>query len=153
MKLRDKATFCGVLDYTVKRINKNGQVEIIEHVHDQNMIINKGLEDITKILGLDLAGITKIGVGTNGTVESPSDMVLTNSFTKTLDGHTYPNTTSIEYEFTILTSEANGKAIREFGLLCADNTLFARKTRATAINKESDIEINGFWTLTFSRDE
>ncbi len=153
MQIKDKATMRGILDYTVKKIGKAGRIDIIEHVRDENMIVNKGLEDITKILGLDLAGITKIGVGTNGTAPAPGDTALTNAFTKTLDGHTYPNTTSIEYEFTILTSEANGKAILEFGLICPDNTLFARKTRATAINKESDIEINGFWTLTFSRNE
>jgi hypothetical protein len=37
----------------------------------------------------------------------------------------------------------------EFGLLCADGTLFARRTRTKPINKESDISLSGSWTIIY----
>jgi hypothetical protein len=46
-------------------------------------------------------------------------------------------------------SEANGMAIREFGLLTANGTLFARRIRANPIYKESDISIEGEWIIIF----
>jgi hypothetical protein len=45
--------------------------------------------------------------------------------------------------------EANGKAIMEFGLICTDGTLFARKNRAKAIEKDSDISLEGKWRIIF----
>ena len=54
----------------------------------------------------------------------------------------------MSFSFTIGKAEANGKKIREFGLLCSDGTLFARKTRGV-IEKADDIEIVGTWTIIF----
>ncbi len=52
------------------------------------------------------------------------------------------------FAFTLNTGEANGKTIQEFGLLCSDGTLFARKTRG-GIVKADDISIAGTWTIKF----
>jgi len=61
---------------------------------------------------------------------------------------TYPATGEACFAFTIGAGEANGKSIREFGLLCSDGTLFARRTRGV-IEKADDIEITGTWTIKF----
>ncbi|MDR2632124.1 MAG: hypothetical protein LBC51_00685 [Treponema sp.] len=41
----------------------------------------------------------------------------------------YPAAGQIQINWNLLTAEANGKAIMEFGLLCSDGTLFTRKNR------------------------
>jgi hypothetical protein len=38
-------------------------------------------------------------------------------------------------------------AIREFGLMTEDGTLFARRVRANPICKESNISIEGEWSF------
>ena len=53
----------------------------------------------------------------------------------------------VKFNFTIGTNVANGMAIREFGLFFADGTIFSRRVRASAIGKESDIEITGYWEI------
>ena len=130
-------------------IFKNGK--LIEEYVDKNTVVNSGREAITKLLGND--GISKyilsIGVGTSNIVPSVSDTSLTDSFIKPLSTTSYPDSTSIKFTFDIGTSEANPKSIREFGLLCSDGTLFARKTR-TVIEKDVDISISGEWTITLS---
>jgi hypothetical protein len=55
----------------------------------------------------------------------------------------------VQVNWKLLVSEANGKAIREFGLLTEDGTLFARRIRANPIYKESDISIEGEWIIIF----
>jgi hypothetical protein len=45
----------------------------------------------------------------------------------------------VTISWELLTSEDNGQAIMEFGLVCADNTLFSRRVRANPIYKEADI--------------
>jgi hypothetical protein len=55
------------------------------------------------------------------------------------------------------TTEANGMAILEFGLMSDDGTLFSRRIREDEngtpvnkpINKESDISIIGQWIIIF----
>ncbi|MNC78397.1 hypothetical protein D3C75_1305980 [compost metagenome] len=54
----------------------------------------------------------------------------------------------MRFAFTLGESEANGLNIRELGLLCADETLFARKVRGL-IEKTSDLSITGSWTIIF----
>jgi len=92
--------------------------------------------------------LSKLGVGTNGTAPVGTNNALTGSFTKALGAVSYPTISSVRFAWTLGASEANGTSIREFGLLCVDNTLFARKTRET-INKNADIILNGTWTISF----
>ena len=86
--------------------------------------------------------MTKIGVGTNGNGPTPNDKGLTSAYSKAVAGCTYPATGEARFSFTIGAGEANGKSIREFGLLCSD------KTRGV-IEKADDIEITGTWTIKF----
>lgn len=122
----------------------------VEHYQDHNMIMTVARDALARLLGGDGNGktVTKIGVGTNGEGPDPADTTLTNAYTKNVSGHSYPAPGQVRFEFTIGKSEANGKKLREFGLICSDGTLFARKTRGV-IEKADDIEIAGTWTINF----
>jgi hypothetical protein len=78
-----------------------------------------------------------------------NDTVITGAFTKNVAGFTYPATGQVTIAWNLLTSEDNGQAIMEFGLVCADNTLFSRRVRANPIYKAADISIEGQWTIIF----
>ena len=60
----------------------------------------------------------------------------------------YPATGQVRFNWSLSTAELNGVAITEFGLLCADGTLFSRKQRKP-IEKESDLSLTGSWTILF----
>lgn len=125
--------------------------ELIEEWADRNLVVDKYKVTHARLLGGDVANrsVTKISVGTNGTTPAAGNTAITNPFTKAITAVTYPATNSVRFSFSIGTSEANGKAILEFGLLTAGDLLYARKTRAAALNKESDISFSGTWTITF----
>ena len=61
-----------------------------------------------------------------------------------------------KFEFVIGEDEANGLDIREFGLFCADGTMFSHRVRrneetgkVSVIGKDVDIELRGYWILHF----
>lgn len=145
MNFTDEAILRG--DFEI-RIYKDGR--LIEEYSDHNMIMAAARDALARLVGGSGNGkvITKIGVGTNGTDPSPADTKLTGGYAKNITGCSYPATGEARFAFTIAAGEANGMAIREFGLLCSDNTLFARKSRGV-IEKADDIEITGTWTIKF----
>ena len=124
--------------------------EIIENYIDKNLVVNGGRTAVMRLLGAADANkqLTKLSVGTNGTAPVGTDNAITGAFTKSLGTVTYPTISSVKFAWQLGAGEANGIGIREFGLLCLDNTLFARKTREL-INKNSDIILNGSWTISF----
>jgi len=91
--------------------------------------------------------ITSISFGTATNRPTVGDIAITDAFTKNVSGYSFPSTTSVKFDWTLLTTEANGKAITEYGLLTQDGSLFSRKVRGV-INKEADVLINGSWTIT-----
>jgi hypothetical protein len=123
---------------------------ILEEYEDRNLVVNTGRTAVMLLLGsaASTKQLTKLSVGTNGTAPNGSDTAITGAFTKALGAVSYPTISSVSFDWTLGAGEANGIAIREFGLLCSDNTLFARKTREL-INKNSDIILNGKWTISF----
>lgn len=125
--------------------------ELIEEYRDANLVVDNYKVTHARLLGGDVTNrsVTKISVGTNGTTPAAGNIAITNPFTKAITAVTYPATNSVRFSFSIGTAEANGKAILEFGLLTAGDLLYARKTRAAALNKESDISFSGTWTITF----
>lgn len=145
MKFVDSACLRG--DFEI-RVFRNG-VEI-EHYQDKNMIMASARDALARLIGGNGSGkvVTRIGVGVNGTDPKPTDTGLKDGYAKNVNGCTYPATGEACFAFTIAAGEANGMAIREFGLLCSDGTLFARKTRGI-IEKADDIEITGTWTIKF----
>lgn len=130
------------------RVIRSGQV--IEEYLDENLIVNVAKDALARLIGGDGAGktITKIGFGTSGAGPFPADTALTAAFVKTLSGHSYPVTGQVKFDWSLGTTEGNGLAIKEFGLICSDNTLFARKTRGS-IEKADDISLEGSWTIIF----
>jgi hypothetical protein len=124
--------------------------KLIETYEDHNLIV----DGAKAALALMLAGqgdgknVTSIAFGTRGDVPVPEDTEITEPFTKAVTSISFPATGQVQFNWNLLTTEANGKAILEFGLLLADGTLFARKTRAEPINKDSDIALEGQWLIT-----
>jgi hypothetical protein len=112
----------GILRYTMF---KNGVP--IEDVKEHNLIVTTGAEPAL------------------------SDTSIANAFTKGLLGSSYPAAGQVKFSWNLTTAEANGKAILEFGLICEDLTLFSRRIRESGnpINKESDISLEGDWTIIF----
>lgn len=125
--------------------------KLIETYEDKNLVVNLSKQQLARLIGGDVANrsITKIGFGTSGTAPAGGNTTLTDAYVKLLGGVTYPATNSVEFAFTLGTSEANGKSIMEFGLFTAGDVLFARKTRAGAIVKDSDLSLAGSWRITF----
>lgn len=123
---------------------------IIEHYIDENLVVNGGRTTVMLLLGSASSAkqLTKLSVGTNGTPPVGTDTAITGAFTKNLGTVSYPTISSVKFDWTLGAGEANGIAISEFGLLCTDNTLFARKVREV-INKNSDIILTGNWTISF----
>jgi hypothetical protein len=138
----------GILSYTVF---KKGIP--IESVKDENLILNGAGYSMVKLIAGDFAGhkVTKIGVGVNGTAPEATNEMLLGSFEKDLDGYTFPSMGQVQFDWSLTTNEANGKAILEFGLITEDGTLFARRTRENGkpINKENDVSIIGKWEIIF----
>lgn len=125
---------------------------IVERDVESNLIVNVARQNMAKLLagqGTNRS-ITQVAVGTNPNPPSPDDTAITTPFIKPINGFSYPTPTSVRFDFTILESEANGMAIVEFGLLAADGSLFARRTRSgKVIEKDQDLQIDGFWTILF----
>ena len=135
----------------VLRLNVYRKGVLVGHYVEKNTIVNGHKAIQASLLGGDVTdnSITTIGIGTNGTAATPEDTALTNSFTKAMASHSYPVAGSVQFDFSIGDDEANGLSIREFGLLCADGTLFSRKVRGDTIVKTDEVSLSGTWTLNF----
>jgi hypothetical protein len=92
--------------------------------------------------------VSRIGFGVNDTPPAPEDKALTDAYIKQIGEASYPAPGQVRFAWSLDGPEANGKAIKEFGLILADGTLFSRKTRGV-IQKESDISLLGTWTISF----
>jgi hypothetical protein len=51
--------------------------------------------------------------------------------------------------FGRIATECNGMAIREFGLVTVNGSLFARKVRESPLHKDADVSIEGEWSVEF----
>lgn len=144
---KDTITASGSVDI---RIFENGI--LIDRIMDSNLVVTLGKTNIAKLLGGAAAGkaITKIAVGESGENVHVSNTALTNQFSKSVDSVSYPDTLSVMFHFDIDNAEGNGRTIREFGLLNADNVLCARKTRDSEIIKTSAIRLVGTWKITIN---
>jgi hypothetical protein len=112
--------------------------------------VDLGREKLCFLLG-NAAGfnwVNLVGVGENNTTPTVADTGLTNPYIKSIDSVEYPDPTSVKFIFEFDSGDANGLTIGEFGLIHADNTLFARKVR-DFIEKRVDIIIQGDWIITF----
>lgn len=145
MKLEDRApTVKG--EFHIK-ILRGGR--LIRDVEDHNLVVDSGRIRTAELAGgLSSAYISQIGIGTGAEPETATDTALT-------DQQLFPvSATSIDgrdlrFDFTIGEDQANGLAIREFGLFCADGTMFSHRVRSGVIEKADDMQIIGYWILHF----
>jgi hypothetical protein len=148
MKLRfaDRMSMRGVF---AMRIYRRGK--LIETYQDHNLIVDGAREVAAQLIsGVDTdRTIAQIAFGTNGSVPQPSDTLITGAYTKSIELVSYPALGQAEFHWSLLTTEANGMDIFEFGLLCADGTLYARKVREKAFPKNSDFALEGEWIIFF----
>ena len=136
-------------EFTLIGKDKNGNV-VLDY-SDNNLIVNNAksaLASLVSNVAAESKVITQIGFGTSGTTPSPNDITLTASYKKNVTSYSYPEPGKVKFSWRLDYGEANGKAIAEFGLLCADGTLFARKVRG-AITKDEDLALEGEWTIIF----
>jgi hypothetical protein len=131
------------------RVYRRG--ELIERYEDHNLIVSGAQNAAARLLAGAGQGkhISKIAFGTNGNIPTPDDTEITSPFYKPVLSFSFPATGQVEFKWNLLSHEANGKAIKEFGLLCEDLSLFARKVRGEAIPKEADISLEGEWVIIF----
>lgn len=148
MRLIDPIPVTGVLSYRVRRRGR-----VVEVVHGDNMVVDLPRIALAQLIAGDGPGvvINRIGFGTNGTDADGEDTALTTPYLKLLGGHSYPAgmVGQVKFEWSLGNAEANGLTIQEFGLVCTDDTLFSRKTRNGAIEKDSDVDLEGTWTILF----
>lgn len=132
-------------------VGKDKEGNVLFNYSDNNLIVNNAkvaLASLVSNAGAESKIITQIGFGVSGTTPSPNDVTLTSSYKKNIIVYSYPEPGKVKFTWRLDYGEANGKAISEFGLLCADGSLFARKVRG-AITKDSDLALEGEWTIIF----
>ena len=124
---------------------------LVDVIDERNLIVDTGRQNVCRILGGESnRAITKIGYGEGASPAAAGNNSLLNAFVKSLGSVTYPTTTSVQFPFTLLTSEANGLAIMEFGLLTTGGVLYARKVRQNGpIYKDDETSLAGTWTITY----
>ena len=124
---------------------------LVEVIDEPNLVVVGSKTCLSRLIGGAVSGksVTNIGFGTNGAAPVSGNTALTGTFSKALDAVSYPASNQVRFAWSLGTGEANGMAIMEFGLLAGDGTLFARKTRSAAFNKDADVTVSGTWTLTF----
>jgi hypothetical protein len=157
----------GIFKMTIRKAG-----EVIEVYEDHNLIVNNAKLLLAHLLGGDTTGksVTKIGFGTNNASPLPDDAALKNPYVKSVKTISYPGFVTeevnwgpilgtndlilpwygyqVQFDWELTTTEDNGHAISEFGLISGNNTLFSRKSRSSPIVKESDISIEGSWIIT-----
>ena len=145
------------------------QGNVLYSFNDANMIMTATKETLAHLIGGDVAGksVTHVVLGNDDTTPSPDNFSIGGinteslasgqnlatggvlcAYLKTVTGHTYPVAGRITFNWVLDYGEANGLAIKEYGLVCSDLTLFARKTRGT-VTKDSGMHIAGAWTIIF----
>jgi hypothetical protein len=134
--------------FTLKKFDLEGN--LIEEFEELNLIVDKARFNMARLISASTNPyyISSIGFGLGTTDADVADLVLTSSITKGFDSITYPDATSVQFNWSLDETEGNGMAITEFGLLSNNGDLFARKVRA-AINKEADFTLTGAWKIFF----
>lgn len=123
--------------------------KIIDRIDDHNLVVDAGRIRLAELAaGKSGSYIAKIGVGSGSTQEAATD-------TELVEQQLFPLTSAsvggrdARFDFLIDNSQANGLKIHEFGLFCADGTMFSHRVRTGLIEKEDDIQIKGYWILHF----
>lgn len=135
--------------FSMRVLDKSGR--IIASWCDNNMIVNGARIAMSMLVseGADTGKvITRFGVGTCANTATPADTVLQDTYANDILNHDFPEAGTVRFFWKLGYDEANDKNISEFGLFCADGSLFSRKVRSP-IFKASDISFEGEWSIIF----
>jgi len=149
MKIVFRETMPPMRGYFNMRVFKAGK--LIEEYREHNQIVSGARTAVAMHLMGECEGghIAKIAFGTSGNVSTPDFTAITDPYIKPLLGASLLTPTKVEFKWNLRTDEAKGKKIIEFGLLCENETLFARKVRTEgAIPMDSDISLEGEWIIS-----
>ena len=121
----------------------------MERICGNNLIVDLGKELLAKLLGgFSAEKIAFVGVGTNGTKAAGDNVSLTGQILIPVIQANVSGS-SIVFRFNIDETMANGIKIREFGLFGNKGTMFARRIREKALDKDHAMRIEGIWTIQF----
>lgn len=140
---------CSVRGFVNVRVYENGSLR--ETIKGENLVVDIGRFWLTGwIAGAQPAyPVDTIGFGTSATAPVRSDTGLTSPFTKTVTSVSFPNASSVKFDWTLEDYENNGVTIQEFGLFMGGGAdMFARRT-GFSIAKTSSIRLEGDWTIQF----
>lgn len=129
------------------RVLENGK--LIHRIDDHNLVVDAGRVRLAELAaGKSSIHITHIGVGSGSVAEEVADTELENQQLFPLTD-TNVSGRDVRFDFIIDTGDANGLAIHEFGLFCSDGVMFSHRVRKGVIEKQDDIQIQGYWILHF----
>jgi hypothetical protein len=146
---KDIASLSGRLTLQVFRMI-DGLKILIACYDSNNLITISGLQLVTYLLSGEPGNnkVTKVGVGDGTDPTHKSDVGLSNAYIKDIDYYTFDAENIINYKISMDTGDGNGLNISEFGLFSGDEQLFARRIQTPVIPKDSDIIIEGNWTVS-----
>jgi hypothetical protein len=146
---KDTASLSGRLTLQVFRMI-HGEKILIACYDSDNLITISGLQLVTFLLSGEPGNnkVTKVGVGDGTDPTHKSDVGLSNAYIKDIDYYTFNAENIINYKISMDTGDGNGLNISEFGLFSGDEQLFARRIQTPVIPKDSDIIIEGNWTVS-----
>ncbi|WP_302806772.1 hypothetical protein [Cloacibacillus porcorum] len=159
MKTRAAAEYPQVKGRLVFRVIRDGQ---IIYTGKDNLIVTSGRNALAKLLGGQTGmHVTQVGVGTGGTAPDAGDTGITGAVKVNIsetrigtgleaeDGTIFDDPRVIQFHFVFGIDTAVNMDIFEYGLFCADGTLFSRVVREKPLPKSNTDKIIGFWQITF----
>jgi len=136
--------------------------ELYREEETDNLIVTQGRLNLAKLLSGDTGvHVSHIGIGTGTDTAVSTDTNLSEiikidvSDVKVATGLTAPDGTTfddprvVQFHFRFGLGTAVGMAISEYGLFCADGTLFSRVVRDAPFTKTAIDQIIGFWQIQF----
>lgn len=138
-------------EVSIRGYNELG--ECVLSLDKKNLVVNGGKGVMATLLRLGTSSliINGIAFGTSSVAPALGDTAITGAFTKATASSSNPTTNSVQWDWTLETSENNGMNIREIGLISdrtGTPTLFSRIVTESIV-KTSSLRLEGTWKLTF----
>lgn len=149
--MKDEMTIKGDVFLTVKNAKTN---EIIDKMQMRNMIMDNAIVQILhSIADVDVNKcVNQISFGTSDVAVTANDENLQEAFDKELTSATINEALQqIDFNFSLLAQENNGKILKEIGLKWNDGTLFARRVLTRNIDKNENVALEGLWSISLTK--
>lgn len=144
----------GIFSMNVFKIIE-GKKHLIETYLDNNLVVNLGRYSLCRLLSNNAPGdyfIDQIAFGEGNVAPTTNDVTLQSLpnpyYIKPIIDYTESGLTTIIFNWELLTHEANGLMISEYGLYSHGEILFARKIRSV-IEKKVNVILEGYWKIIF----